>query len=50
MSGRGIPTIWERGQRFPEIEPPPAFWPFMIGLGTVMAPVNVSLANVVISN
>ena len=47
MNGRGIPTVLGRGQGFSEIGSPPTFWPFMIGLRTVMAPVNVSLANVV---
>ena len=43
MSGRIIPTILEKEQRFPGTGPPPTFWPFMVGLGTVMAPVGVSL-------
>ena len=46
MSGRIIPIILEKGQGFLGIGAPPAFWPFMVGLGTVMAPVGVSLANV----
>ena len=45
MSGRIIPTILEKGQRFPETgPPPPTFWPFMVGLGTVMARVGASFS------
>ena len=44
MSGRISPTILEKGWRFPGIGPPPTFWPFMVGLRTVMAPVGVSLS------
>ena len=41
MSGRIIPTILEKGQGFPRIGPPPTFWPFMVGLRTVIVPVCV---------
>ena len=44
MSGRIIPTILERGQRFPGIGPLITFWPFMVGLGTVMVLVGVSFS------
>ena len=44
MSGRIIPTIGGKGQRFPGIGPPPTFWPFMVSLGTVMALAGVSLS------
>ena len=44
MSGRIIPVIWGKEQRFLQIRPPPTFWPFMISLRTVMASVTVSLA------
>ena len=33
-----------RGLGFPEIGPPPTFWPFMVGLRTVMALVGVSFS------
>ena len=36
MSGRNIPIILRKGWRFPGIRPLPAFWPFMIGLRTVL--------------
>ena len=42
MSGRTIPTLSGKGQRFPVVKPLPAFWPLMAGLGAVMAPVGVS--------
>ena len=42
MSGKIIPNISGKGMGgFPGIEPLPTFWPFMVKLGTVMAPVNV---------
>ena len=41
MSGGIIPTIWGKGQGFPGIGPLPTFWPFMVGLETVMVPVGV---------
>ena len=44
MSGKIIPAILRKGQGFPGIGPPPTFWPFMVGLGTVMAPVDVSFS------
>ena len=44
MSGRIIPSILEKGWRFPEIRLLPTFWPFMVGLGTVMVPVGVSFS------
>ena len=44
MSGRIIPTILEKEWGFPGIGPSPTFWPFMVGLGTVMAPVDVSFS------
>ena len=46
MSGRIIPTIWRKGRGFPGIGLLPSFWPFMVGLGTVMAPVcHIAYAN-----
>ena len=42
MSGRTIPTLSGKGQRFPDVRPLPAFWLFMAGLGAVVAPVGVS--------
>ena len=44
MSGRIIPTLSGKGQRFLDIGPLPAFRPFMVGLRTVMAPVAVSVS------
>ena len=44
MSGRIIPTILGKGRGLPGIGPLPAFWPFMVGLGTVLAPVGVSFS------
>ena len=41
MSERIIPTIFQKGQRFPGTGPSPTFWPFMVGLETVMVPVGV---------
>ena len=41
MSGRIIPTILRKGWRLIEIGPPPTFWSFMVGLGTVMVPLDV---------
>ena len=37
MSGRIIPTVLEKGRRFPGIGPAPTFWRFMVCLRTVMA-------------
>ena len=34
--------FWGRGRDFQELGHCPLFWPFMVGLGTVMAPVAVS--------
>ena len=42
MSGRIIPTILEKGWRFPGIAPLLTFWPFMVSLWTVPVPVSVS--------
>ena len=42
MSGRIIPIILGKGQKFPEIESPFSFWSFMVSLRTVMALVGVS--------
>ena len=42
MNGRGIPTVLEKGWRFPVIGSPYTFWPFKVGLGTVMVSVGVS--------
>ena len=36
MSGRSIPIILRKGWRFPGIRLLPTFWPFMIGLRTVL--------------
>ena len=44
MSGKIIPTIWGEGWRFSGIGWPPTFWSLRVGLGTVMMPLNVSLA------
>ena len=44
MSGRIIPTFLGKGQRFPEIEPRPTFWSLLIGLGTALAPLGMSLS------
>lgn len=37
MSGRVIPTILEKGWRFPGIGPLPTFWSLMVDLETIMA-------------
>ena len=42
MSGRVIPVILGKGCGFPGIGPLPTFWPFMVGLGTVIALVGVT--------
>ena len=42
MNGRIIPTILGKGHGFPEIGPPPTFWPFMVHLGTITVPMCVS--------
>ena len=39
---RVIPTMWGKRQGFPGTGPLPTFWPFMVGLRTVMALVGVS--------
>ena len=44
MSGRIIPTILEKGWRFPGIAPLLTFWPFMVSLETVMALGGMSAA------
>ena len=44
MNGKIIPTISGKGWGFPGIGPLPTFWPFMVGLGTVMAPVGMSFS------
>ena len=44
MSGRIIPTISGKSWGFPGIGPPPTFWSFMVGPGTVMALVGVSFS------
>ena len=41
MSERIISTILGKGWRFPGVGALPTFWPFMVGLGTVMVPVGV---------
>ena len=41
MSGRIIPNISRKEQRFPGIGPPLVFWSLMVSLGTVMAPLGV---------
>ena len=43
-SGRFIPMILGKERGFPGIGPPTTFWPFMVGLGMVMAPVGVSFS------
>ena len=42
MNGRSSPANLEKGREFSEGGPPSTFWPFMVGLGIVMAPVGVS--------
>ena len=42
MNGRIIPTILGKRQGFPGVGPLLSFWPFMVGLGTVMALVGMS--------
>ena len=42
MNGRIIPTVLEKGWRFPAIGPPCTFWPFKVGLRTVKVSVGVS--------
>ena len=44
MSGGIFPTILGTGQGFPGIGSLPTFWPFMVGRGTGLAPVGVSLS------
>ena len=44
MSGRIIPTILGKGQRFPGTGPMPTFGSLMVGLGTVLAPADVSFS------
>ena len=43
MSGI-IPTILGKRRRFPGIGPPCTFWSLMVGLGTIVATLGVSLA------
>ena len=44
MRGRIIPTFLEKGQRVLGIGSLPTFCPFMVNLGTVMAPARVSFS------
>ena len=46
MSGRIIPTISGKVREFPGIGPLPTstFWPFMVALRTVVAPVGESFS------
>ena len=44
MSGRIIPTVLGMEWRFPGIGSSPTFWPFMVGLRTVMVPVGMSFS------
>ena len=44
MSGRIIPTISRKGWELPGTGPLPAFWPFMVRLGTVLVLVGVSFS------
>ena len=44
MSGIIIPIILKKGWGFPGTGPPPAFWPFVVSLRTVMALLNVSFS------
>ena len=46
MSGRIIATISGKWKGFPGIQPPPIFWPFMVGI--VMAPVGMSFSQCII--
>ena len=43
MSGRIIPSILGSWRGFPGSGPPLTFWPFVVGLRTVMVPVGVSV-------
>lgn len=42
MNGRIIPTILGKGHDFQKLGHHPLFWPFMVHLGTTMAPMGVS--------
>ena len=42
MNGRSSPALLGKGREFPRGRPPSTFWPFMVGLRTVMAPMGVS--------
>ena len=42
MNGRSSPAVLGKGRKFPGGGPPSSFWPFMVGLGAVMARVGVS--------
>ena len=44
MSGKIISAIWGKGREVPGIGLPPTSWPFMVGLGTGMAPTGVSFS------
>ena len=39
---RSIPAVWGKGWRFPGNGPLPTFWPLLVDLRTVLAPVGVS--------
>ena len=45
ISRRIIPSTLKKGWRYPGIGSPPTFWPFMVGLRSVMAPVSVSFGS-----
>ena len=41
MSGKIIPSIWGKEQRFPGIRPSLTLWSLMVGLGTVLVPLGM---------
>lgn len=45
ISRRIIPSTLKKGWRYSGIGSPPTLWPFMVGLGSVMAPVSVSFGS-----
>ena len=44
MSRRIFPALWGKGQGLPGIASLPTVWPFMVSLGTVMAPEDASFS------
>ena len=41
MSGKIIPSIWGKEQRFPGIRPSLTLWSLRVGLGTVLVPLGM---------